>query len=162
MKTLYNYGKEEMTMGLEYKNILVAIDGSKEADWAFKKAVNIAKNNNAKLLLVHVFDERKFTTYEYYDKTLTDREERFAFEMLENYKTDAVNAGVSDVEYLVEYGSPKVMIPKDIANQNNIDLIICGASGLNAVERFFLGSVSANIARYASCDVLIVRNLETS
>ena len=47
-------------MGLEYKNILVAIDGSQEAEWAFKKAIDIAKRNNAKLLLAHVIDTRTF------------------------------------------------------------------------------------------------------
>jgi nucleotide-binding universal stress UspA family protein len=37
-------------MGLKYQKILVAIDGSKEADWAFKKGIEIAKRNDATLL----------------------------------------------------------------------------------------------------------------
>jgi len=36
-------------------------------------------------------------------------------------------------------------------------LIIVGATGLNAVERFLIGSVSESVARYSKCDVLIVR-----
>lgn len=30
-------------MNMAYRNILVAVDGSVEAEWAFKKAVNSAK-----------------------------------------------------------------------------------------------------------------------
>lgn len=144
-------------MGLKYQNILVAIDGSQEAEWAFKKAINIAKENNAKLLLVHVIDTRTFATAEAYDRTIAERADKFASELLENYQKTATDAGLADVDYIVEYGSPKVKIPKDIANKNKVDLIVCGATGLNAVERFFIGSVSEHITRYANCDVLIVR-----
>ena len=38
-----------------------------------------------------------------------------------------------------------------------------GATGLNAVERLFIGSVSEYVIRNASCDVLVVRtDLETN
>lgn len=144
-------------MGLEYKNILVALDGSIQAKWAFEKAVNIAKDNNAKLLLAHIIEKIGFGSFEGLDQTIINTAERFASEMLQSYKTSAINTGVLEVDFLVEYGSPKYIIPKGITKQNNIDLIVCGASGINSVERFFLGSVSENIARNAPCDVLIVR-----
>jgi nucleotide-binding universal stress UspA family protein len=51
----------------------------------------------------------------------------------------------------------KFKIPKDVAAKFHADLIIAGATGINAVERLFIGSVSGNIARRAKCDVLIVR-----
>lgn len=147
-------------MGLNYKNILVAIDGSQEAEWAFKQAIKIAKQNNAKLLLAHVIDTKTFaytTVDAFYDQTIAERGEKFATELLENYKKEAVLAGISDVDYVVEFGSPKVKISKDMAKKNKCDLIICGATGLNAVERFVIGSVSEYITRHAPCDVLIVR-----
>ena len=37
---------------------------------------------------------------------------------------------------------------------------MCGTSGLNAVERFIVGSVSEAIVRHAPCDVLVVRTEE--
>lgn len=144
-------------MTLTYKNILVAVDGSPEAEWAFKKAVDIAKRNNSKIVLTHIIDTRTFATVEAYDRTIADRANKFATELLENYKETALKAGVSEVTYFVDFGSPKVKIPKDIAKKQEIDLIICGATGLNAVERFLIGSVSEHIVRYATCDVLIVR-----
>lgn len=144
-------------MGLKYQNILVAIDGSKEAEWAFQKSIEIAKRNNAKLLLVHVIDTRTFSMVEAYDRTVAEKADVFVTELLENYQNLALDAGVPDVQYEIEFGSPKVRIPKDIAKKHNVDLIICGATGMNAVERFFIGSVSEHITRYAPCDVLVIR-----
>ena len=51
---------------LSYKNILIAVDGSSEAEWAFNKAVDVAKRNDAKLTIVHVIDTRTYTAYEVY------------------------------------------------------------------------------------------------
>ena len=144
-------------MTLKYKNILVAVDGSKEAEWAFKKAIEVAKRNNAKLLLTHIIDTRTFATVEAYDRAIAERVDRFVSQLMENYQQEAIDAGVKNVDYVIDFGSPKVKIPKDIAKKHNIDLIMCGATGLNAVERFFIGSVSEHITRYATCGVLIVR-----
>lgn len=144
-------------MALKYQNILVAIDGSKEADWAFKKSIEIAKRNNASLLLVHVIDVKSFALIESYDTVIGDRAEKLAKDMLENYQQQAKAAGITEVQYQIEFGSPKVIIPRDIAVQHKVDLIVCGATGLNAVERFFIGSVSEHIVRHSQCDVLVVR-----
>jgi nucleotide-binding universal stress UspA family protein len=149
-------------MGLKYRNILVAIDGSKEADWAFKKGIEIAKRNDATLLLVHVIDIRTFALIEAYDTVIGDRAEKLAKDMLENYLKEAEDAGLTKVQYEIDYGSPKIRIPRDLAKKHNVDLIICGATGLNVVERFFIGSVSEHITRYAACDVLVVRTNKES
>ncbi|WP_423407653.1 universal stress protein [Heyndrickxia sp. MSNUG] len=144
-------------MALSYKNILVAVDGSKEAAWAFKKAIEIAKRNDANLVMTHIIDLRTFATVEAYDRTISERANQFATELMESYKQQANEAGVTNVSYEIDYGSPKVKIAKDVAKKYNADLIICGATGMNAMERFFIGSVSEHITRYASCDVLVIR-----
>ncbi|MED4224156.1 universal stress protein [Neobacillus cucumis] len=147
-------------MGLKYQNILVAIDGSKEADWAFQKGIEIAKRNGARMLLVHVIDTRAFALIEAYDTVIGDQAEKQAKVMLENYQKKAVEAGLTDVQFEIEFGSPKIRIPRDIAKKHQVDLILCGATGMNVVERFFIGSVSEHITRYAPCDVLIVRTIK--
>jgi nucleotide-binding universal stress UspA family protein len=144
-------------MGLKYKHILVAVDGSQEAEWAFKKAVEIAKRNNATLILAHVIDTRTFALVEGYDTAIGYRAEKQAQDMLENYVNQAKEAGLSDVQYEIDFGSPKIRIPRELAKKHKVDLIMCGATGLNAVERFFIGSVSEHIVRHAPCDVLVVR-----
>lgn len=144
-------------MDFEYQNIVVAVDGSKGSDIAFDKSLDIVKRNHAKMILAHVVDSRTFATAEAYDRTLTERAEEYAKELLDSYTRKARFAGVEHIARCVDYGSPKLKIAKDIAKKYNADLIICGATGLSTVERFLIGSVSENIARYAECDVLVVR-----
>lgn len=144
-------------MTLQYKQILVAVDGSKESEWAFKKAVGIAERNNSTLNLVNIIDTRSYAAVEAYDRSIAERAQSFAVDLLEEYKQKALVTGIENVNVIVEYGSPKTMISRDLSKKIKADLIICGATGLNAVERFLIGSVSENIVRSANCDVLVIR-----
>lgn len=141
-----------------YKNIIVAIDGSKEADRGFKKAIDIAKRYDSQLYLVHIIDLRSYATLQAYDQGISARAEKYAQEMLEGYKLDALEVGIKEPKVVIDFGSPKIKIAKDIAVKYNADLIICGATGLNAVERLIIGSVSEHIVRHAKCDCLVVRS----
>ena len=122
-----------------------------------KNQLRLQKETNAKIFLAHVIDTRTFASVEAYDRTIAERADKYAVELLEKYKKQAIEAGISSIDYILEFGSPKVRIPKDLARKHRVDLIICGATGLNAVERFLIGSVSEHITRYAPCDVLVVR-----
>ncbi|MCP8967448.1 universal stress protein [Ectobacillus ponti] len=143
-----------------YQNVLVAVDGSKEAELAFRKAIHAAKRNNAKLVITHVVDVKAYSAVEAYSRAIAERANVFAEDLLEDYKKAALEAGVPAVETALEFGNPKSVISKEIAPKYNVDLIVCGATGLNAVERFLIGSVSEHIIRYAKCDVLVVRREE--
>jgi nucleotide-binding universal stress UspA family protein len=43
------------------------------------------------------------------------------------------------------------------AEEQRADLVVVGSRGISAIERFLLGSVSANVLRYAHCSVLVVK-----
>ncbi|GAA0600753.1 universal stress protein [Virgibacillus siamensis] len=144
-------------MDFEYKNIVVAVDGSQASENAFKKSLDIVKRNDARLILAHVVDSRTFATAEAYDRTLAERADKYAKDLLDSYVENAHETKVTNIVRCVEYGSPKVKIAKEIAVDFGADLIICGATGMGAVERFLIGSVSESITRYANCDVLVVR-----
>lgn len=144
-------------MKKNYKKILVAVDGSDEAKLALHTAFDIAIKEDATLIITHIIDTRTFASIEQYDRTVVERAEAYGNELLEQYKTDAEAAGVTKVETVLDFGSPKIKIPKDIANKHEVDLIITGATGLNAVERILIGSVSEAIIRNSKCDVLVVR-----
>ncbi len=118
---------------MAYRNILVAVDGSVEAEWAFKKAVNSAKKYNAHLIVCHVIDIQGLSPspYAFYTDTRFQDAEKFAEELLTNYSNLAIKAGVTKVETLIEHGSPKTKISKKIAPDKHVDLIVCGATGLN-------------------------------
>ena len=142
-----------------YKSILVPIDGSYESELAFKKAINVAKRNgeDTSLHLVHVVDTRAFQNISSFDTTMVEQVTETAKKTLSGYADEAKKAGGKNVDFSVEYGAPKVIIAKDIPDEKNIDLIMIGATGLNAVERILIGSVTEYVTRTAQCDVLVVR-----
>src|SRR5699024_2215835 len=119
--------------------ILVALDGSEQAKKAFTKAIEVAKRNHAVLVLAHVIDTRAYQSFSTFDGTIADNARVEAKNTLQDYKAHAEKEGVEEVKIVLEYGSPKVMIAKQIPEAEQIDLIMLGATGLNAVERIFVG-----------------------
>lgn len=148
-------------MANHYKNIVVAVDGSKESEYAFRKSLDVSRRNvGSTLHLVNVIDTRSFAAIEAYDRSIAERAQKHSENLLNDYKKQAEEAGLTNVEIVIEYGSPKSIITRELSNVVNADLIICGATGLNAVERFLIGSVSEAIVRTAKCDVLVIRTPE--
>src|SRR5690606_30122235 len=100
-------------MTLVYKQIIVAVDGSKESELAFKKAADIPDRNDVTLILINIIFTHSFVAVEAYDRSIVDRAQKFAEELLNDYKVEAEKAGVQNVNIIVEYGSPKTMISRD-------------------------------------------------
>ena len=156
---IHNIEKGGIFMSMTYQNILVAVDGSNESMLAFKRAIQVAINNvNSKLYVVHVIDTRSFAFYESYNLNMADKASNHATEMLNAHISMAKDAGVENVEMVIEYGAPRQIIARDLPKVKKIDLIVCGVTGKGEVERLLLGSVSEAIVRSAKCDVLVVRN----
>jgi len=141
----------------QYEHILVAIDGSYESELAFKKAIAVAKRNSAELYLIHIVDTRAFQNVSSFDSAMVEQVTATAKKTMDDYVAQAKAAGLDNVNYSIEYGAPKTIIARDVPKAHNIDLIMIGATGLNAVERLLIGSVTEYVTRNALCDVLVVR-----
>lgn len=135
------------------EKIAVAIDFSEQSLKAFQRAVSEAKERKATLVLVNVVDTMSFGSVTAYDLKYADKLKKENLEKIEKLKQQAEAAGVRNVEVLVEMGSPKLVLTQ----LPDVGLIICGATGLNKVEKMVIGSVAERIVRLAKCDVLIVR-----
>ena len=158
-KQLSNHVKRGLgQMANHYKSIVVAVDGSKEAEYAFRKSIDVAKRNKGSILnIVNIIDTRSFETYE---RSSVERAQQRSEELVNGYKAQAEAEGIENVKVVIEQGSPRNIITKEIANLVDADLIMCGATGLSAVQRFLIGSVSEAIVRTANCDVLVIRTPE--
>ncbi|MEJ6400382.1 universal stress protein [Nicoliella lavandulae] len=141
----------------KYENILVPVDGSKEAKLAFNKAVEVAKNNGSAIHMVHVIDTRAFQNISSFDSSMIDEATDNVKKTLDEYLKQANDAGVTNIDYSIEYGAPKVVIAKEMPKRYHTDVIVMGATGLSAFERLVMGSVTDYVSKYAPCDVLIVR-----
>ena len=71
-------------------------------------------------------------------------------------KATLAQSGVDVVEHEVN-GDPASAI-LDVAKSVGADLIVVGARGLGALQRFVRGSVSTRVAQHSPCDVLIVEH----
>ncbi len=140
-------------MNNRYEKIAVAVDFSPQSLVAFERAVEIAKQHEATLQIISIVDTQSFGAIAAYDIKYGEQIKAERLNEIDKLKVEALEAGVTNVEAKVEVGSPKVLLTE----QEDINLIVIGATGLNRVEKMVLGSVSARIVRHAKCDVLVVR-----
>lgn len=143
---------------MTYHHILIPVDGSKVSEYAFQKGVDIAKRNDAVITLAHVVDIRTYANVESERGSLHENADKYTEKLLNGYKELALKQGVKSVDTQIGHGAARQVITKEIAPKVDCDLIICGSNGINALERFVMGSVSEAIVRYAKSDVLVVRS----
>ncbi|KRM30685.1 hypothetical protein FC83_GL001821 [Agrilactobacillus composti DSM 18527 = JCM 14202] len=138
---------------MAYKNILIATDGSAQAQKAFDQAVDLAKTFDAKLYIVEVVEPL------YYDRSteVLPAARANAKSDLEKLATTAKGKGLTNFETRQEEGSPREIIAENLPKELNIDLIVISATGRSRTERLLLGSVSDYVSRRAKTQVLIVR-----
>lgn len=143
----------------EYQVILVGVDGSDQAREAFDKALAVAKRNNSKVVVAHIIENRLYGNmgYSLTNADLLQKDTDRSKEMLEEYKDYAHAKGHDNVESVLTFGSPKVLMAEELPAKYHVDLIMVGQSGLSAVEKLMMGSVSDYVIRNAPCDVLVVR-----
>lgn len=136
-----------------YLKIAVAIDFSEQSLKALERASQLAKEHNAILQLVNVIDTKSFGAVSAYDLKYAEELKKENILKMEKLEKEALQTGVKEVESIVETGSPKGILTQ----LPQVDLIVCGATGLNRMEKMMLGSVAEKVVRHALCDVLIVR-----
>lgn len=141
-----------------YLRILVGVDGSEESSHALRRAAQLAKEDGATLFIAQVVDIRSLSSYATVNYNYAESIKDEVVESMEKYKKQAQEEyGAPNVETIIAYGSPRTQMSENIPEEYNIDLIVVGATGLNAAERVLIGSVSERVTRNAPCDVLVVR-----
>lgn len=144
-----------------YKRIYVAVDGSREADFAFEKAMSITKRNpGSSLIAIHVLDKSyRMGVAEVADPNFLKETVELSERLIEYYTEKARAFGVPcDIQ--LKEGSPAGTLLKEVKGLQEYDLVICGASNLNRITRLLFGSVSNTLVNEAGCDVLVVRTPE--
>ena len=112
-----------------------------------------AKERGTALVVVNVVDTMSFGSVTAYDLKYAEKLKKENLEKMEKLKKQAEAAGVPNVEVIVEMGSPKVVLTQ----LHDVALIVCGATGLNQLEKIVIGSAAERIVRLAKCDGLLVR-----
>lgn len=141
------------------QRVVVALDGSPNADHALSLGADIASRYGAELDLVAVVPPPTLPTMggpayepldrEYqeaqYDQMLTERRARVEGPRIP--RVEAVRLVGPVVEELVSY-----------LERDPPDLLVMGSRGLSAGRRLLMGSVSDALVHHAPCPVLVVRH----
>ena len=142
-----------------YKNILVAIDGSEKAEKAFMEAVAAAKRNQATLHILYVNEVtgNYFGDFGFLTPNLQEELDEVAEKQMNEHRNLAIEKGLTDIETYILYGYPRTLIANFNESKEPIDLIVMGATGLNAVERALVGSTTSYVVNHAPCNVLVIK-----
>jgi nucleotide-binding universal stress UspA family protein len=144
--------------------ILVATDGSEEADLALQTATDLAKSTGSELYVVYVeaasyvFPTTDWETFGGEDQP--NRSDEAAKEAAKT-KVDEQVQRVREVGGEVVGAHARVGFPDaeivDLAEELGAGLIVLGSRGLGPLRRALMGSVSDSVVRHAHCPVLLVR-----
>jgi nucleotide-binding universal stress UspA family protein len=144
--------------------ILLATDGSEEAELALSSAVDLANSTNSQLHVVTVapwspdaayaVHEASFSWQTYEDASEAVRKE--AREILDKQVRKIEEAGGTVKEAHLRRGRRDQEIVR-VAEDIGAGLIVMGSRGLGGIRRALMGSVSDSVIRHAHCPVLVVR-----
>ena len=145
--------------------ILLATDGSREAQLAATTATDLASSTNSELHLLCVAPGNPDPVYHIHEGSL--RYETYqqaleavkaeAQEVLDEQVRKVREAGGSVKEAHFKIGERRDQAIIHLAEELGAGLIVMGSRGLGGVRRALIGSVSDSVVRHAHCPVMIVR-----
>ena len=152
-------------MGTEHRDqvlrkILIATDGSENAEKAADFGIQIAGLSGAKVYAAYVIDTTPYYSIpldQVWLKEVYEQVEKTGHEITAGVEKTAKAAGL-EAESIILKGDPAEKIV-NFAEEQNVDMIIVGSLGKGKFERLVIGSVSEKVVRHAKIPVLVVREL---
>ena len=152
--------------------ILVALDDSQDSRLVFEEALSLAKQHDAKLLLLHILstdvrDHSAFTRLIPYSAIITRDElvrcyqeqrqtcEKQGLAMLKELAQLAKAEGIS-VQFEQPIGNPRDLICY-FAQTWQADLIVMGRRQHSWFSQWWTGSVSKQVLHHAPCPVRVIQ-----
>jgi nucleotide-binding universal stress UspA family protein len=136
-----------------FTTIMVATDGSDEADRAVDMAQKLAVESNARIVVVHVKELLLGKSAGYPVSADEGELEEKIKRQVSNMEAAGVDAELR--EHAIVLGGPAHVIAEE-AREAAADLIVAGSHGHNPVAGLLLGSVTQRLLSIAPCPVLVV------
>lgn len=138
------------------KKILVATDASEYSRRALKTALELARKFDSEIHLLFVMHlpvvyDSSVNSYIISPEQIEQESNVALKHTLDGMDTTGVTVTKKKLQ-----GKPAVVILKE-AEDENIDLIVLGSHGYNAIAGTILGSVSQHVLHKAKCSVLVVK-----
>ncbi|MFE7198693.1 universal stress protein [Pseudonocardia alni] len=143
-----------------YRSIVVGTDGSTTALRAVQRAAQVARDAQARLVIVSAYTPASREDVDVAEEALGDetflvRGSTPAEENLRVAAAAAKELGVEEIFTQAVDGAPVDVLRKAVLD-HGADLLVVGNRGLNTLTGRVLGSVPSAAARTAGADVLIV------
>jgi len=145
-----------------YKKILVATDGSENSKHAMNYAMETAAKWNAELLILTVIP-RSLSYLTPLDGTPVyipqfDEDLKNAYLSINKQAAETVMKGQPEIEVriLLKKGRPGEVII-DVADKEDVDLVVVGSRGLGGISGWVLGSTSRHVVDCCKMPVLVVK-----
>ena len=145
-----------------YRRILVPVDGSSTSIAGLNEALRLARNQKARIRLIHIVDERMiFSTAEagMNIEPVIDSLKSGGKRILERAAKLAAARGVRAETDMVENAASQVAdVLVSRARRWRADLVVKGTHGRRGVNRLVLGSDAELVVRNSPVPVLLVRS----
>jgi nucleotide-binding universal stress UspA family protein len=144
-----------------YGKILVPIDGSETSAMGLNEAIRLAKNQGARIRLVHVVNELLVVLPDAYVNIgrVVDELRRAGKSVLDMSESTVRSAGVEVDTTLIEAMGNQAgdQIIRQ-AKEWGADLIVCGTHGRRGIRRIVMGSDAEYIVRHTPVPILLIRS----
>ena len=141
---------------MNVKNILCPVDFSGHSEAALAHATSLAKEHDAELHIVHIYEE----PYAYVDGGFSGYVPPADLEP-EKERLSAVVPPDDSVRYRHAFvvGHPSDNLVQ-YATDESIDLVVMGTHGRTGLSRLLMGSVAEAVVRRSPCPVLTIKQPE--
>jgi nucleotide-binding universal stress UspA family protein len=142
-------------MSSVYRNILVAVDGSPDADAALVHATALARDQRARLTLVSAIPQLPATALLASGAAPPRSEVVKHYSEMLRMAADALPEDVSVTTLLVEGPPARALVER--ARSGAFDLIVMGSHGHGRLHQSILGCVSQKVLHASPIPVLLIR-----
>ena len=147
--------KDQKGRYMKFKKILNPVDGSEHSMRATQYSVELAKQFDSKIILLHCHPKYPIVLAEPQFQNVIDEIMKNSEELIKPFEELLEESGV-EYEIRILEGSPGKNIDT-VVNVEKIDLIVMGSRGASNLEGLFLGSVAHQVLHKVQCPVFIIK-----
>lgn len=137
-----------------FRKIIFANEGSPAADRALLYVEHLARQSQAEVIVVHAYEvPERYNTTDVFEE-LHASFQKAGWAVVDDALRELESAGVLARGVVREGSAARTIL--EVAEEENASLIVLGTRGPSSAAEFLLGSVSAEVLRYARCPVLAV------
>jgi universal stress protein A len=136
--------------------ILCPTDFSENSTFAVRIAQDLARQNHAVLLILHVADTLGPEKLSFGEAATQLQPEAYLEDLQRQLRQFLPPPPDIEVQYLLREGEPAAAI-EQVVRQRHCDLVVLGTHGRTGLAYLLTGSIAARIIRQCPCPALVVK-----